>query len=388
MYEARQNKEKVSRRIDGGGIVRQRIEMGRKECQYIMSKPIQMEKKKYFNTSFTSMSYGVEQEISKYKVQMDQRTDVFAIIYKDNNELLLITADMGNNNKYTIELVSTPTEMSNENGRKDRIKSAKIAMSQIKAASDSESKKMEYYNEDGFELKNEYTNYKILDDRPDITNPLMSNQISIGVENSIEEIERIINIDYGWYVKDKYRFSSIVADPKIQFGYNYLMCIIEKITNIKNNKEDATSPTSKNSWGIMPRTNFIETVDCLFEPSEKCKFKMIKDKIGNITNLLGDEYKNTWVEICCGKISLGHGLNTSFINGKPSSIFEIRNPDYSWNKYFYSPLNDEIELGNQQETTRTINIDEDILRQVQKRRMPTELNSDSSDYENSDESEW
>lgn len=365
--------------------MRQEIKTSIGKRQYMMNKLIQMTKADYFNTNFTSASYGVEQEMSKYKVIMQNRVEVFAIISKNEKILLLITADMGSNNKYTIELVSTPTEMSDEDGKKDRIESAKIAVSQIETASRTEKEMEPYNNEDGFQLKNIYNNYKIEDETPDVTTPLMSNQISVGVENSIEEIEKIITTDYGWYQKDKYTITSTSeTDPKIQFGYNYLMCIIEKFADILKKKEDVTSPQSKNSWGIMPRTNSLTTVSNLFEQGEN-KIHIITQLIDTETKKLGDEYVQAWKTICDGAI-LGHNLKDSVINGKPSSVFEIRNPDNSWSEYFYSPYNNSP-LSEKQQEYRQTDIT-DIIEQIKKRKVSYSSSSDESDNESSDEYEW
>jgi hypothetical protein len=302
-----------------------------------------------YQNEFTGPSIGVEQEASKYRVICNRvyRGIIAEIKSRESNEvLILITTDMGNEeNGYTLEIITTPIEMSNAKGLNFRKAAITYFFTYLQMTSDIDTVSLTESENEQFILKPMRPPGTIrIKKESDFLN--FSNQITLGVETKkMEQI--LIENSAMWFEKGKYSDTKIENDIA-KILYNYTICILLNLAEIfSNNTEDVDiyKPEIKNAWNILPRTPPIKAINSVLGDEDK---KLVKtciskfNKPDNFTHIKESAFKKAKECIFDGTPLAKTSLEGK-ISGEHSSVFEIRSPNPSWDKYLW----DSIELSKE-----------------------------------------
>jgi len=297
-----------------------------------------------YRSDFSGPSLGTEEELAKTLIEMPVKASnsVVALIrYTVTGEVLvLITRDIGaegpERGRYTIELRTTPTEMSDDAGWHRRRRALKVAIWGIEEASKTKDKlKAGEYER----LKSEITNpdHQIVEvplggvalTGKQSTVGIPEAQIGAGVtvqQRAQGKLHPLLWLP--WY-RDQFTSDVAVAglDEREKIGYALVMSAVLKLADIWTRWPDALNRLeAKNAWVVRPRTPPINILDS-FEMAS-IDVAMAAVNTAALPVWADPQLGTTWADarehIIRARPMGGHPLPLALIHGGGAMLFEYR----------------------------------------------------------------
>lgn len=316
-------------------------------------------------------TYGMECELPydvRFSLSEKPTSITFLEVRHNDKAKVRLYADMGDEVR-TVEMITEPIKIGEKAEREKNLKIMAFLICLLKKWSgimnvqliekDIIEKEFSFFTSlyDG-----EFKDYKIVLLVPKvyvIKTFERGNQISFGmpfsdIELFFEEYERIDKENQGteekqeieenkeredsflWWGKNRYEFSGgNDLDKKI---YNYIMCTIVKLAEVKGTCEDVTGFNAKNAWGLMPRiapAALLEHVSSREVKREIYNAIMDNQKFPQEVSQKSLEFAREY--LVQGKGSIGghsESIRQTLPDEKMLMVFEVRIPNMRFSEYF------------------------------------------------------
>ncbi|WP_027343116.1 hypothetical protein [Hamadaea tsunoensis] len=318
---------------------------------------------------FTSISLGTEEELSDAKVDMDvAASSILGVVRRtgDTEVLLEITRDIGAENetqgRYTIELRTTPTELSDDTGWDHRVHAVAYAVFQIENSKDRPinpnpygAYEMELFNVD-------HSIYfpgaaKVTGTGRQVTVAIPATELgfdwaAMGPDHRRQGIVHEY-VTLPWYIED-FTDDDLVEGlgARGRFAYAFLMSAIARLAGIWAQPKQLgllNRLSVKNGWVVRPRTAPIRILDTLGGDTAALVRYAVGQRAcptidwpgatilsGSLTAMAG-----TWnlakAHILSGLPMGGHNPPAAFVGSSDALLFEYRTAPDTHAALFYNP---------------------------------------------------